>query len=50
MSRDGAKWESLGETTLSTDGAIKVGLAAVNGSDVAFTPEFSEVRFFEAKK
>lgn len=50
MSRDGTSWEKLGELSLETTGPVKVGVAAVNNSLDAFSPEFSDIRFFEAKK
>ena len=50
MSRDGAKWESLGETQLASNGPIKVGVAAVNNTAEPFTPEFSDFHFSEATK
>jgi hypothetical protein len=50
LSRNGTSWEKLGELSLETAGPVKVGVAAVNNSLDAFSPEFSDFRFFEAKK
>ena len=49
MSRNGTSWESLGEVSIPTTAAQKIGVAAVNSSNSAFTAEFNDFRFFESK-
>jgi regulation of enolase protein 1 (concanavalin A-like superfamily) len=50
VSRDGATWTALGEAPFPATNPIKVGVAAVNGTEVPFSPEFSDFRFFEGIK